>query len=327
MQIKKYKSLIQYIIAIVCIAYVVYFLLGNKQQIKQVLSLRPFFIITLSILICLDLLINSLRMRIVLEKCNNTKLPFARWLKIFLLARFLNTAIPQLGNLYRGVTLKQNFGISYTNYISSLAAFGWIDTIINLTFAFVIIISTNHNLKFIGIQAWLFLGIVIIMIVVGPIVADAIIHLFKIKTKTLSWIHSKLTEVFSISVKTLKDINYLSSMLIVTFIAFVITISMFYICFLGIDVPASLAAIAIFFSVLRLGDIIVITPGNVGVREIIFGMVTAKLGFNMIDGILVSTILRVLGTVIIFIAGSSLGGIGILRHRRCYVIQKQTMEK
>jgi hypothetical protein len=43
----------------------------------------------------------------------------------------------------------------------------------------------------------------------------------------------------------------------------------------------------------------------------------------MMEGILASTILRILGTLLVFILGISLGGIGILQRRREYSAQMQ----
>ena len=240
-----------------------------------------------------------------------------------LLGRFLNTVIPQLGNLYRGVTLKQNYNISYTRYISSLASFAWMEISINLIFALIIILLTNRQLQIAGIDARLFLSGLVILVIAGPIVADAIIRLFKVQNKTLVWIHSRLFLVFSTAVTSLKDSSYIISIVSTTFLAFIITITMFYVCFLSINVHISITATVVFLAVLKIADVIVITPGNIGVREIIFGIVTQQIGLSMMEGILASTILRVLGTILVLIIGMSLGGIGVLQRRREYSAQTQ----
>ncbi len=323
MNLKKYKRSIQNIIAVVCVVYIVVFLIRNKEQIQLALNLRPLIIAALSILLVLDLAINGLRMKIVIEKCSNTKIPAGGWYKIFLLGRFLNTVIPQLGNLYRGVTLKQNHNISYTNYISSLAAFAWMEISINLIFALIIVLLTNRQMQITGIDAWLFLSGMVILVIAGPIVADAVIRLFKVQNKALVWVHSKLSHVFSTAVTSLKDISYVISIVSTTLLAFIIVAAMFRVCFLSINIHVSITAIVVFLAVLKVADVVVITPGNVGVREIIFGIITQQIGLTMMDGILASTIIRILGTVLVLILGTSLGGIGILQRRREYSAQTQ----
>ena len=323
MHLKKYKRPVQNIIAAICVVYIVIFLVKNKQQLQLALNLRPLFIATLGILLILDLAVNGLRMKIVMEKCSNVRIPVGGWYKIFLLGRFLNTVIPQLGNLYRGVTLKQNYNISYTHYISSLASFAWMEISINLIFALIIILLTNHRLQIAGIDAWLFLSALVILVIAGPIVADAVIRLFKVQNKTLVWLHSRLSLVFSTAVTSLKDGSYILSITSTTLLAFIVTITMFYVCFLSINVNVSITATVVFLAVLKIADVIVITPGNIGIREIIFGIVTTQIGLSMMEGILASTILRILGTLLVFILGISLGGIGILQRRREYSAQTQ----
>ena len=322
MHLKKYKRPVQNIIAAVCILYIVIFLIKNKQQLQFALNLRLLFIAALGILLILDLVINGLRMKIVMEKCSSVRIPVSEWYKIFLLGRFLNTVIPQLGNLYRGVTLKQNYNISYTHYISSLASFAWLEISINLIFAIITILLTNCQLQIAGINAWLFLSGLVILVVAGPIVADTVIRLFKVQNKTLVWLHSRLSLVFSTAVTSLRDSGYILLITSTTLLAFIIVITMFYVCFLSINVHISITAIVVFFAVLKVADVIVITPGNVGVREIIFGIVTQQVGLTMMDGILASTILRILGTLLVFALGIFLGGIGILRKRRDYIVNK-----
>jgi uncharacterized membrane protein YbhN (UPF0104 family) len=323
MHLKKYKKYIQNIIAAVCVVYIIIFLVRNKQQLQIAFNLSPLFITILCILLILDLAVNGLRMKIVIEKCSNVRIPAGEWYKIFLLGRFLNTAIPQLGNIYRGVKLKQNYNISYTHYIGSLASFAWIEISINLIFALIIILLTNRQLQIAGLDAWLFLTALIILVIAGPIIADAVIRLFKVQNKTLVWIHSRLSLVFSTAVTSIKDSSYILSITATTLLAFIITTTMFHVCFLSINVPINITATMVFLAVLKIADVIVVTPGNIGVREIIFGIVTEQIGLSMIEGILASTILRVLGSLLIFIIGTSLGGIGILRQRSEYSAQIQ----
>ncbi|MBN1788494.1 MAG: flippase-like domain-containing protein [Sedimentisphaerales bacterium] len=324
MDLKKYKRPVQNIIAVICVIYIIFFLTKNRAEIQQALNLRPLIVAALIIILILDLAINGLRMKIVMEKCSDTKIPLGPWYKIFILGRFLNTVIPQLGNLYRGITLKQKHNISYTNYISSLAAFAWMEISINLIIALIIVLLTNRQLQIAGIDAWIFLTGMIIVIMAGPIIADAVIQLFKIQNKALAWIHSKLSQVFSTAVTSLKDIRYMTSIVSTTLLAFIIVTVMFRLCFMGINIHVSITEIVIFLAILKVMDVIVITPGNVGIREIFFGIVTQQIGLSMMEGILASTILRILGTMVVFILGVSLGGIGILQRRYEYSQQSQS---
>jgi uncharacterized protein (TIRG00374 family) len=323
MRLKEHKRLIQNIIAAVCIVYIIIFFIKNKQQLQLAFNLRPTIIATLFILLILDLAINGLRMKIVIEKCSDVPIPAGRWYKIFLLGRFLNTVVPQLGNLYRGVTLKQNHNISYTSYVSSLASFAWMEISINLIFALIIILLTNRRMQIAGIDVRLFLSGLVALVIAGPIIADAGLRLFKVQSNALVWVHSKLSHVFATAVTSLKDSTYILSIVSATLLAFIVIITMFYVCFLSINIRISITATVVFLAVLKVADVVVITPGNLGVREIIFGIITEQIGLSMMEGILASAILRILSTVLVLILGLSLGGVGILQRRREYSAQMQ----
>jgi uncharacterized protein (TIRG00374 family) len=274
-----------------------------------------------------DLIINSVRIKIVIEKCARLKLPVFGWFRIFMLGRFLNTVIPQMGNIYRCVVLKQDHNLSYTSYISSFASFAWVDTALNLIFALITILAAGSTIRMAGLPAWQVVSALIGLVIAGPIVAEFIFGLIKVKNKSLAWIHSKLSTVLTTSVNTLRDGIYLSSITITTIVSFIIAVAEFYVCFLGLGLSVDLTTLILFFAILKICDVIVITPGNLGVREIAFGLITQQTGLGMTEGILVSVVMRILSTLLVFALGIFFGGIGILRKRQDYINRTDIMQK
>jgi uncharacterized protein (TIRG00374 family) len=322
MNFKKFKTVFRLIIIVVCFAYIAVFLYKNRQQLHLILNLRPRFIILLLALFMADLIINSVRIKIVIEKCSRLKLPVFGWFKIFLLGRFLNTIIPQMGNIYRCVVLKQDYNVSYTSYISSFASFAWVDTGLNLIFALITILAAGSTIRMAGLPAWQMISALIGLVIAGPVAAEFVFGLIKVKNKSLAWVHSKLSTVLTTSVNTLKDGVYFSSITVTTVVAFIIAIAEFYVCFSGLGLSVDLPALILFFAILKISDVVVITPGNLGIREIAFGILTQQIGLGITEGILVSAIMRVLSTILVFVLGIFLGGIGILRKRQDYITNK-----
>lgn len=60
-------------------------------------------------------------------------------------------------------------------------------------------------------------------------------------------------------------------------VAFTDTLAIFYFCFRALDVPIDIPALALFFVILRLSTSVTITPGNLGVRELAYGIIGAIL--------------------------------------------------
>jgi len=75
-----------------------------------------------------------------------------------------------------------------------------------------------------------------------------------------------------------------------------------------LDLPSA----ALFFTVLTLLNQIVITPGNLGIKEVAYGVLAQQLQIGMAQGILVSLILRVLTLVVTTALGLAFGGRGLL---------------
>ena len=63
------------------------------------------------------------------------------------------------------------------------------------------------------------------------------------------------------------------------------------------------------------GTYFIISPGgNLGVREILYGLLGAQMGIGETEGILASVTIRVLSFLTLIVLGVSFGGIGLLRN-------------
>lgn len=276
-------------------------------------------IIYIILLQFLYFLLQGHRFQVVLEKCSSRKIPFLPWLKIFILGRFLNTVISQAGNVYRSVQLKQQYGVSYTRYISSFTSLAWMDTGINLIIAVIVIAVTNPGFKIGQFFAWKVLIILTFAVVASPILGEIILRKINFKNKYLDWLHSKFSEVLAVSVSNLKDRAYLLKIILLGLAIFIRTCAMFYVYFSVFDVQISIPALVVFYALYKISAFIVITPGNVGIQEVVYGFLSEQMGIGMAQGILVAALIRVVGICSISVLGVSLGGIDLLHHRKDYV--------
>ena len=101
-------------------------------------------------------------------------------------------------------------------------------------------------------------------------------------------------------------------------ITFINTVAIFYLCFKSLAITVALPSLALFYVVLHLSVQIIVTPGNLGVRELAYGILSDQMNIGMAQGLIVSVILRILGTSIVIVLGSFFGGIDLLRRRKDY---------
>jgi len=314
----RYKKIISWSLTICCLAYIVWFFLKNTEEMKLVFKLKPLMLIILTCLFLLSDILYSLRFRIILKKSSGQTLPFWLWYKMIILGRFLTAMAPQAGNVYLSVYLKKNYQISYTRYASSFFSFTWLDTCLNMIYTIAVVLAVNPGLRLGSFKALNILLLLTIAIAAAPLLLELIFRKTRLRMPYLSWLHSKLSEMLTVSVNNLSDGLYMLKLVITGIISFINTIIIFYICFISLKIPASLPILALFYVILRLSTQIVITPGNLGIRELAYGILSKQMNIGMAQGIVISVIIRVLSGGIIIVLGALFGGIDLLRHRKDY---------
>lgn len=302
----------------VCIIYIAHFFYKNKNDLFKVFSLDIETIIYILLLQLIYYLLQGYRFKLVLEKCSNLKIPFFPWLRMFILGRFLNMVFAQMGNIYRSVRLKQEYKVPYTRYISGLTSIAWMDTCLNLFIAIVIILVVNPHFSVGNLSAWKVLIVLAFSFSAAPIIAEIIFRKINLKNKHLQWIHSKLSEVLTVSVTNLKDIKYMSKITALGIAVFIRTCIMFYIYFTVLKIYINLPAIVIFYALFKISAFIMITPGNLGVQEIAYGFLSEYVGIGEMEGLIVATLIRVVAIFTTSILGLTLGGFDLIRHRKKY---------
>lgn len=314
----RYKKILRWVLAACCLAYIIWFFAKNTEKLRLVLNLHPLILVGLACLFVLGHSLYSYRFKIVLEKCSGGSIPFWPWFKMVMLGRFLSTFAPQAGNIYRGVCLKKNYQVSYTRYASSFFSFTWMDTCINMIYTVAIVLVVKPDLRIANFKALDFLVPLTTAIAVTPILLVFVFRLIKFRSRFLSWLHAKLSEMLTVSVSNLRDGVYMLKLVLTGIIAFINSIAMFYLCFLSLDMPASLPTLALFYVILRLSNHVIITPGNLGIRELAYGILSEQMYIGQAEGILISAIIRVLSICVIISLGTLFGGIDLLRRRKDY---------
>ena len=321
---KNLKNKLRWLLAIFCLAYLVKFFYQQRASIKIAFSISILTIIYILILQFISYLLTILRFKIVLEKCSQKKLKFLTWTKTYILGRFLNTIIPQSGNLYRGIFLKKNFDISYTRYITAFSSFAWMDTILNLLFALIVILGLEPAFKIGTLTGWKLLAITISALMLLPIFLEIIFKKTQFKNRHINWAHLKLSEVLTVSVSNLKDKTYMLKIVLVGIIMFARTCLAFYVYFSIFDINVTLPVLLVFTALYKLSTFIIITPSNIGVQELAYGFLSRQVGIGMAQGVILSAFIRVVTVSIILILGSALGGMDLIRKRKYYqLLQKQ----
>lgn len=312
---EKYKKILRWVLAACCLGYVVWFFVKNTDQLRLLSEIRPVKIVAMGLFFLIGQMLTSYRFKQVLQKSSGRKLPTFKWFKLFILGRFLNLTIPQSGNVYRGVVLKKTYSISYTDYIASFVSFSWMYFCLSLLLAMAVVMITEPSFLIAGYRAVNLLGVLCAIALGGPVLVHFVLPSWKSSVRYIGWLQNKCSEVLRISVQNMADVGYISRFIFLSLLIYFNNMALFYVAFSTFGANVSLSALALFLVVFSLSNRIIITPGNLGLREIAFMIAAKQMNLEMAQAILASAAIRVISTIVLVSMGMVFGGINVLRHR------------
>jgi hypothetical protein len=282
---------------------IVYAIANERETLRQAFLIAPSRLALIIALLVVYFLIYSYRFVILIEKHCDCRIGLIPWLRMLIVVRFMNNTVPQMGTVYRGVHLKKDFGISYTDYISANLFFILTDTVFNFAIAAVLLIATSNNLSFAGVHASLWLsGAFLGLLSLPYLIAYALSHT-NVALKTSNKIVRGLSEVAKEIRSSVKDVRYMLLSNLLALASFVTMAWVFHLLLQAVEVDLPFGTLAVFYALYRLTFHVNITPGNIGIRELAYGLLCAQADVGMSKGILVSAELRILSIIVLLVLG------------------------
>ena len=323
--LNKIKKIIKIAIFLLCAGFIAKYFYSNWDSLQISFKIDKFSFLGIVFFSFTTLLTYCYRFKIITHKCSGINPPFWQWFSVVLLARFYNTFFAPSGNIYRGVELKRKFGISYTDYISAGISFTWMDLTLDLILAFVIILFTKPDFQLIGFKAYQVVGVITALIIIMPLAAYFILKAIPVKIQTLVWTKDKLTQVISTTLNNVKDIPYLAKIIAWGLLVTIQTLFVYYLIFISFNFKLHIPALMLFYALLKISSAFIIIPGNIGIQEIAFGFLSSEMGTGMAEGILISTVMRVLGTTLVIIIAILIGGKGLFSKEKLKEITNERL--
>jgi len=295
------------------VTYVAWRLLSDDEAIDALLSISPVAAVGLVMLQVAYLIPQAVRYRLAIEHTAGTSIPWGEWLRLFLIGRFLNTLIPQAGNAYRGLRLKEDHGIPVTRYLGGFLAFTWLSTIMNLLLAVIVISILEPSLMIGQFPALVVTSGGLVVVTSSPPLALLLIRQFRLERGIWGWAYRRFEDLLGAAVSIVHSRSTLAAFSAVGLVGFGLAIAIFGASFNALDLDASASAVVLFFVLLQLATYVNLTPGNLGVLEIGFGALGSQLGIGLVGGLLVAAVIRVSGTIALLLIGIAAGGLPIAR--------------
>jgi len=291
--VEKKKKILQYIAAIICLAFIARYFVVHKDDLAQLKNIKIEFILSLSFLYFTIFLLIALKMLIVLRKFGLKNLSLFSWFKVYVVSRFVNSHITQGGNLYRALKLKKDHQFPYTNSIGTLTLFTWFETLFVLIFSLIILCCIDIKIFQSSPQILWALLIAIFSLITIPFLGKPVLDKLNPKNPGLVWIHEKVTTVVENLMSNYKDRRLIANFIFLSLLIFIIHLLIINTSFLALGVSLPLSMIILFSIITQLSGQFSITPGNLGITEMMWGYLAEVLGNSFGQGILACAILRV----------------------------------
>ena len=220
----------------------------------------------------------------------NIKISFGYYSKIFFNSQMLSIILPHSGLFYKAYKLNK-FGLLYKDFINIKLFLAW------FYLCFLILLYSIEILIF-GYE--ILKNFVFIIFFFGFLVSSSIFiipHIFK-KYIYINFKNKILLKIFKLlSNIVLSPLNYNKGkffhfLISYGFISHILSFVVIYLLFLSLNINLSFSVIVLFFVMNSFLDQIPITPRNLAVSELIFGIVSSQIGLGFEFGVVVKLFLR-----------------------------------
>jgi uncharacterized membrane protein YbhN (UPF0104 family) len=302
---------------VVLLGVAVRHLLQNPAPLKQLAALPLWMWLALLPLAILNYVFVSARMALAVRQAGGVQIAQRVWFRIVVLGQFLNLLVPQLGNVYRGLTLKREFGISYQTYATGLFTFVWLDTMFGFGLCFLVLAVLAPGLKLATVPVLPVIALIILALAFAPLLAARLLGKLRLGPGRFANAQARANSLLVTSAGSLKNPAFALRFLSASALVMADQSLILWLCFRAVGLPIDVASAALFQVVIKLSNQVIITPGNLGVTEMAFGLMgAAARGGSLEYGIAAALVFRMLFTSSVIVMGTMFGGIGLLRSTR-----------
>ena len=225
-----------------------------------------------------------------LYQINMNFIDIKKYAKIFFNGQMISFILPHSGTLYKAYKLK-GFDLSYQDFIGINFFLTWFYLFFFVTFySFEILIFGSKILKNYYLLVF-FLGLLFsISIFSVPFVYK---KFFRINFKNIlvSKIYNLITYIIMMPLN-LKNYKFYKFLSICGVVNHVLSFIVIYVLFFSIGYKLNFSFVVIFFIINSFMDQIPITPKNLVVSELVFGIISQNMGLTFEFGVLVKLLLR-----------------------------------
>lgn len=305
------KVVAQLLVIAMFIAAIAYFMRTYSADISSVRNLSWHSILYIGAWSFVSYTTYAYAVYVVLIELGLKNLGPVGWIRIYFVSRLVNFVVIQGGNLYRLIILKKKYDFSYTNSIGVTAFLIWINAFVALLLSVIALATFRERLDLYGVSllAWsmalMFAAGLVPLIAVFSVrmLRAAALDDFRITRHVIS-----IAEFFTDSVR---KGGFFAKVTALSATHYCLFVGVNYVCFQAIGEPLDLPVVCIFTTAFVFTRYINVVPGNLGVSELVGGLISEQLGVGFGNGLIVTGIVRIVEVLMILLAALIYGKVAI----------------
>lgn len=240
------------------------------------------------------LVTESLRLQAVLERAAGMTFERVHMFGVFVMARILNLVVPQSGNVYRVVAIRDRYGAAMSETVGGLAGFVWLSVSASLalsTFLFALGFGDSTTTS---MPAWLILAGLTLLAIGAPWVILALLS----RITQSSGLMSKLRTAAQAALAVARSRSTLLKFAKFWAATIAVIVVMYGVAFSMIGTAPSIPTLVAIYALVQATSFVVITPGNIGIQEIGFTAVAVFFGSDPGVAAAAALIIRISGITV-----------------------------
>ena len=298
---KRLILIIRYLVALLMLISICIYFKRHQEMLRYLYNVNVKYCILLFPMIFLSYIIGSANLFILL-KAKNKNIFWLKWFRFHFTKRFMNMHLPQSGNVYEAIKMKEKFGIDIFSYTKSFGAVNWFNACFNCAVSLIVLVAwtglsgeMNFNI-IVGI-----LIILILLIIVPPLIDYCCLYARDIASPgAVNTLANKAHELVLSMRRDILKTHIFIKLLFWNSLFFCMSVGIIFIGFRTLDINIALKSLIPFVVLNTMVGLISILPGNIGIVEYAYGFIGSAINLSMSIGILLSLIFRLI-TYIVFL--------------------------
>jgi len=236
------------------------------------------------------------------------------WIKIYFVSRLVNLFVIQGGNLYRLIVLKKKYGFSYTNSIGVIAFLIWINALVALLSSVVALGTFERSFILYGFSLYTWCVLLVVAAASVPLFAVLAARMLRASSLESSRLVQPILSIAEFFIETVRKYSFFAKIAALSAAHFCFFVGVNYFTFSAIGQTLDLAVVCIFTTAFVFTRYINIVPGNLGVSELVGGLISEQMGVGFGNGLVVAGIVRMVEVLMIVLAGMIYGKFAVFEY-------------